>query len=47
VTQVSGRGVGMDVLRSTVAALGGSVGITSSPGAGTTVTIDLPSNISV
>jgi len=47
VTQVSGRGVGMDVLRSTVTALGGRVGITSSPGAGTTVTIDLPSNISV
>lgn len=43
VTQVSGRGIGMDVVRSRVVALGGSVGISSSPGAGTTFTIDLPS----
>ena len=41
-TQVSGRGVGMDVVRRTVMALGGSVGISSSPGAGTTFIIDLP-----
>ena len=45
-TQVSGRGVGMDALRSAVSALGGSVGITSSPGVGTSVTIDLPSDTS-
>lgn len=39
---VSGRGVGMDAVRSAVAAIGGSVGVTSAPGVGTTVAIRVP-----
>lgn len=46
VTQIAGRGIGMDAVRSNIAALGGSVTIDSSPGAGTTVTIDLPLGVS-
>jgi two-component system chemotaxis sensor kinase CheA len=43
VTSVSGRGVGMDVVKSTVDALKGSVSVTSSvKGKGTTITIMLP-----
>jgi two-component system, chemotaxis family, sensor kinase CheA len=41
-TQVSGRGIGMDVVWRKVAALGGSVDIDSTPGAGTCVKIRLP-----
>lgn len=39
---VSGRGVGMDAVRSAVAALGGSLGVSSARGAGTTVAIRVP-----
>ena len=42
VNTVSGRGVGMDVVRTTAARLGGKVGISTAPGAGTTVRFDLP-----
>lgn len=42
VTEVSGRGVGMDVVRTNVAALGGVVEIASSPGAGMSVSMRLP-----
>jgi two-component system, chemotaxis family, sensor kinase CheA len=42
VTSVSGRGVGMDVVRSAVEGLRGSVNIASGKGEGTTVTIALP-----
>ncbi len=41
-TEISGRGIGMDVVRSEVAALGGHIDVTSRPGAGTTFTIHLP-----
>ncbi len=41
ISQVSGRGVGMDVVQRKVTALGGTVTIDSSPGVGTTVTIAL------
>ena len=36
VTETSGRGVGMDVVRSNLAALGGVVDVESTPGRGTT-----------
>lgn len=39
---LSGRGVGMDVVRSTVEALGGEVTLHSRPGEGTTTTLRLP-----
>jgi two-component system chemotaxis sensor kinase CheA len=42
VTSVSGRGIGMDVIRSLAEELGGSVAITSTAGSGTELTIDLP-----
>lgn len=42
VTQVSGRGVGMDVVRSTIENLGGTLSIKSELGAGTEFVLDLP-----
>lgn len=47
VTQISGRGVGMDVVNSEIKQLGGSTRIHSSPGAGTQFTIRLPFTVSV
>lgn len=47
VTQVSGRGVGMDVVRSEVTGLGGRIEISTSPGKGTTFTIYLPLTLAV
>jgi two-component system chemotaxis sensor kinase CheA len=46
-TDLSGRGVGMDVVRRNVADLGGSVAIRSKPGAGTTFTITLPLTLAI
>ncbi len=42
VTAISGRGVGMDAVRASVAALGGRVALSSQPGRGTTLSILLP-----
>lgn len=42
VSQVSGRGVGMDVVKSEISALGGRIDISSTPGAGTCFSIYLP-----
>ena len=42
VTQISGRGVGMDVVNSEVKQLGGSLQIDSSPGVGSVFTVRLP-----
>ncbi|WP_236777925.1 chemotaxis protein CheA [Anoxybacter fermentans] len=42
VTEVSGRGVGMDAVRAAVRSLGGSIKIKTSPGAGTRVRMELP-----
>ena len=47
VTEVSGRGVGMDAVRAAVEALGGRVGLLSAPGAGTTVRLTLPQGAAV
>ncbi len=47
VTEVSGRGVGMDVVRRNVEALRGTVSVASQRGAGTTITIRLPLTVSV
>jgi chemosensory pili system protein ChpA (sensor histidine kinase/response regulator) len=42
VNQVAGRGVGMDVVKSEISALGGRIDISSTPGVGTTFNIYLP-----
>ena len=42
VTELSGRGVGLDVVRCAVEALGGQLSIHSSPGQGTSFVLDLP-----
>jgi Chemotaxis protein histidine kinase and related kinases len=42
ITDVSGRGVGMDVVRTNLAEIGGEVQIESQPGVGTTVILSLP-----
>lgn len=47
VSQTSGRGVGMDVVRSNLAALGGLVEVASRPGLGTTITITLPITLAI
>ena len=47
VSDISGRGVGMDAVRSTVEQIGGRVSVTSAVGAGTTVRLDLPMNIAL
>jgi two-component system chemotaxis sensor kinase CheA len=41
-SEVSGRGVGLDAVEAAVARLGGEVRMTSSPGGGTEVVLDLP-----
>jgi two-component system chemotaxis sensor kinase CheA len=42
VTQTSGRGVGMNAVRSAVESIGGTLKITSAPGRGSTFTLKLP-----
>jgi len=46
-TDLSGRGVGMDVVRRNVAELGGSVVVRSEPGRGSTFTITLPLTLAI
>ena len=45
VTDVSGRGVGMDAVRTAIGRLGGRVALASRPGQGTTVRLTLPVNL--
>lgn len=47
VTQVSGRGVGMDVVRREIESLGGSVKISSNPGEGTEMALSLPLTLAI
>ncbi len=47
VSNLSGRGVGMDVVKNAITALGGRVSIQSSPGEGTIFTISLPLTLAV
>ncbi len=47
VTDVSGRGVGMDVVRRNIDELGGRVDIDSQPGQGSTITIRLPLTLAI
>lgn len=47
VTDVSGRGVGMDVVRQSVDSLRGTIDVASEPGMGTTVTLRLPLTLAI
>lgn len=47
ISNLSGRGVGLDVVRTAVSALGGRVSISSTPGQGTEFTISLPLTLAV
>jgi two-component system, chemotaxis family, sensor kinase CheA len=47
VTNVSGRGVGMDVVRSNIQQIGGTVDLKSVPGAGATFTIKIPLTLAI
>lgn len=47
VSEVSGRGVGLDVVQRNVAALRGTVAVASEPGRGTTITLRLPLTLAV
>jgi two-component system chemotaxis sensor kinase CheA len=47
VTNLSGRGVGMDVVKRNITALRGSVGVGSEAGQGTTVTVRMPLTLAI
>ena len=47
VSNLSGRGVGMDVVRTAIQSLGGRISITTTPSTGTTLTISLPLTLAV
>lgn len=47
VSNLSGRGVGMDVVRTAIQSLGGRITLLSTPGKGTTVRISLPLTLAV
>ena len=47
VTNISGRGVGMDVVKTNIERLGGSVEINSIKGAGTTVRVKIPLTLAI
>src|SRR5580698_9244802 len=47
VTSISGRGVGMDVVRSNIEQIGGTVDLKSVPGTGATFTIKIPLTLAI
>lgn len=47
ITAISGRGVGMDVVKVNVDAIGGLIDIVSKPGQGTTITIKIPLTLAI
>ncbi|WP_288805858.1 chemotaxis protein CheA [uncultured Novosphingobium sp.] len=47
VTAISGRGVGMDVVRANIERIGGSIEIDSTPGMGTRVTMRVPLTLTI
>ncbi len=47
VTDVSGRGVGMDVVKRNITAMGGTVDVRSAKGFGTTISISLPLTLAI
>ncbi|UPT63458.1 MAG: chemotaxis protein CheA [Hyphomonadaceae bacterium JAD_PAG50586_4] len=47
ISDISGRGVGMDVVKRSIQALGGRISINSNPGKGSTFTLSLPLTLAV
>ncbi len=47
ITDVSGRGVGMDVVRTNINALNGSINVDSAVGKGTTITLKIPLSVTL
>lgn len=47
ISDVSGRGVGLDVVKAKISSLGGNVTIYSSPGKGTNFSVQLPLTLSI
>lgn len=47
ISSLSGRGVGLDVVKTKIESLGGQVHVTSKPGKGTTFSIQLPLTLSI
>ncbi|WP_374516101.1 chemotaxis protein CheA [Brevundimonas sp.] len=47
VSDISGRGVGMDVVKRSIQSLGGRISISSNPGKGSTFTLSLPLTLAV
>tara|TARA_B100000700_G_scaffold135743_1_gene151671 strand:- start:2775 stop:4571 length:1797 start_codon:yes stop_codon:yes gene_type:complete len=47
VSDISGRGVGMDVVRQNISSLSGSIEVVSTPGTGSTFTIRLPLTLAI
>jgi two-component system chemotaxis sensor kinase CheA len=47
VTEVSGRGVGMDVVKRDIEALRGKVDVATEPGKGTAITVRIPQTLSI
>lgn len=47
ITDVSGRGVGMDVVRTNINALNGSINVDSTVGKGTTITLKIPLSVTL
>ncbi len=47
VTSVSGRGVGMDVVKKDIAALGGTVSVTTTPGKGSVFSLKIPLTLAI
>jgi two-component system, chemotaxis family, sensor kinase CheA len=47
VSDLSGRGVGMDVVRTNIQKLKGSIALTSTPGKGTTLNITIPLTVAI
>ncbi|HEY4234628.1 MAG TPA: chemotaxis protein CheW, partial [Lacipirellulaceae bacterium] len=47
ITEVSGRGMGMDIVRSKIQDINGTIELDSRPGEGTTITIKLPLTLAI
>lgn len=47
ITNVSGRGVGMDVVKTNIERIGGTVELVTTPGAGTTIKIKIPLTLAI